>query len=70
MLNLVAHAPAIADSLSSPDARVHVYGKTPRAGRKLGHVTFTAATHEQVLAQASGFEALLAADEAARSSPA
>jgi 5-(carboxyamino)imidazole ribonucleotide synthase len=22
-----------------PEARVHLYGKTPRAGRKIGHVT-------------------------------
>ncbi|HEV2106752.1 MAG TPA: 5-(carboxyamino)imidazole ribonucleotide synthase [Thermomicrobiales bacterium] len=34
--NLAAHLP---DALSVSGAHVHLYGKTPRPGRKLGHVT-------------------------------
>jgi 5-(carboxyamino)imidazole ribonucleotide synthase len=30
-------------ALSDPDVHVHLYGKSPRPGRKLGHVTATAA---------------------------
>ncbi len=32
----------LASALSSPDVHVHLYGKSPRPGRKLGHVTATA----------------------------
>ena len=34
----------VADALAVPGARLHLYGKQPRPGRKLGHVTVTAAT--------------------------
>jgi 5-(carboxyamino)imidazole ribonucleotide synthase len=30
--------------LSVPDAHLHVYGKAPRAGRKVGHITVRADT--------------------------
>ncbi len=39
MLNLVGGAPPLERLLGVPGAHVHLYGKTPRAGRKLGHVT-------------------------------
>jgi 5-(carboxyamino)imidazole ribonucleotide synthase len=32
----------LAAALSDPDVHVHLYGKSPRPGRKLGHVTATA----------------------------
>ena len=32
----------LADALAVPDVHVHLYGKTPRPDRKLGHVTATA----------------------------
>ncbi len=32
-------APRLADALAVPGAHVHLYGKAPRPGRKLGHVT-------------------------------
>jgi 5-(carboxyamino)imidazole ribonucleotide synthase len=38
MLNLIGDTPPIAKLLSVPGARVHLYGKEPRPGRKLGHV--------------------------------
>ena len=45
-------ASRLADALSVPGARVHLYGKSARPGRKLGHVTVAAATREEALARA------------------
>src|SRR5258708_4306006 len=47
MLNLIGETPALADVLAIPDAHLHLYGKSPRPGRKLGHVTVhaTSAKH-------------------------
>ena len=39
MVNLIGAVPPLAELGALPGARVHLYGKTPRAGRKLGHVT-------------------------------
>jgi len=39
MVNLVGSVPPLADLLALPGAHVHLYGKSPRAGRKVGHVT-------------------------------
>jgi len=38
----------LAEGLSIPDARAHLYGKAPRPGRKLGHVTVCGDDAEQV----------------------
>ncbi len=42
MLNLVSELPSLTSLLKIPHAHVHFYGKTPRQGRKLGHVTLCA----------------------------
>ncbi len=58
MLNLIGELPDSADVLSIRDAHLHLYGKSPRAGRKLGHVTLRASSTEQLasrLAELSGF---------------
>lgn len=39
MVNLIGAAPGLDELLTLPRARVHLYGKEPRAGRKVGHVT-------------------------------
>jgi 5-(carboxyamino)imidazole ribonucleotide synthase len=39
MFNLIGTVPRTEDVLAVPGAHLHLYGKTPRAGRKLGHVT-------------------------------
>lgn len=39
MVNLVGTHPPLERLLAIPGARVHLYGKSPRPGRKLGHVT-------------------------------
>ena len=38
MVNLLGTVPPLADLLAVPEARVHLYDKAPRPGRKLGHV--------------------------------
>ena len=48
MLNLIGELPEPAEVLAIRDAHLHLYGKSPRAGRKLGHVTLRAASAEQV----------------------
>ncbi|MGI9185944.1 MAG: 5-(carboxyamino)imidazole ribonucleotide synthase [Gaiellales bacterium] len=42
MVNIVGAEPPLADLLAVPGAHVHRYGKAPRPGRKLGHVTIAA----------------------------
>jgi 5-(carboxyamino)imidazole ribonucleotide synthase len=44
MLNLVGTMPAREDVLALPEGHWHDYGKSPRPGRKLGHVTLLATT--------------------------
>ena len=43
MLNLIGALPDPAAVLAIPGAHLHLYGKAPRPGRKLGHVTLRAA---------------------------
>jgi 5-(carboxyamino)imidazole ribonucleotide synthase len=47
MINLIGQIPDPATILELPGAHLHLYGKTPRAGRKLGHVTLCARTAEE-----------------------
>jgi 5-(carboxyamino)imidazole ribonucleotide synthase len=42
MLNLIGTTPASEAVLAIPDAHLHLYGKSPRPGRKLGHITLIA----------------------------
>jgi 5-(carboxyamino)imidazole ribonucleotide synthase len=42
MINLIGTLPDRAAVLAVPQAHLHLYGKTPRPGRKLGHVTVCA----------------------------
>jgi 5-(carboxyamino)imidazole ribonucleotide synthase len=48
MLNLIGDLPEPAEVLAVPDAHLHLYGKSPRPGRKLGHVTLRAASPERL----------------------
>ncbi len=48
MLNLVGGAPPLERLLDIPGAHAHLYGKEPRAGRKLGHVTLVDADEGRV----------------------
>jgi 5-(carboxyamino)imidazole ribonucleotide synthase len=42
MVNLVGALPKTEDVLAVPGAHLHLYGKEPRPGRKVGHVTLVA----------------------------
>ena len=44
MLNLVGELPDAAKVLAVPDTHIHLYGKDPRPGRKVGHVTVRASS--------------------------
>jgi 5-(carboxyamino)imidazole ribonucleotide synthase len=48
MLNLIGELPESSEVLAVPDARLHLYGKPPRPGRKLGHVTLRAVSPERL----------------------
>ena len=48
MVNLVGAVPPLERLLAVPGAHVHLYGKRPRPGRKLGHVTLVDAGEETV----------------------
>jgi 5-(carboxyamino)imidazole ribonucleotide synthase len=53
MVNLIGSVPPAAEVLAVPGAHLHVYGKAPRAGRKVGHVTVHAenALREEAVAR-------------------
>ena len=44
MVNLIGEIPAAARELSIAGCRLHDYGKSPRPGRKLGHITVVSDT--------------------------
>jgi len=48
MANLIGAVPPLEELLALPGARVHLYGKEPRAGRKVGHVTLIDPDEEAV----------------------
>jgi len=48
MLNLIGELPESAEVFAVPDTHLHLYGKSPRPGRKLGHVTLRAASPERL----------------------
>jgi 5-(carboxyamino)imidazole ribonucleotide synthase len=57
MANLIGTKPRASDILVRAGLHLHDYGKTPRPGRKLGHVTFVTrnrALRERVARQLRG----------------
>jgi 5-(carboxyamino)imidazole ribonucleotide synthase len=48
MLNLIGETPESADVLKVANAHLHLYGKEPRSGRKLGHLTVRAEQTEKL----------------------
>jgi 5-(carboxyamino)imidazole ribonucleotide synthase len=48
MINLIGETPESAEVLNVDNAHLHLYGKEPRAGRKLGHVTVRADRFEKL----------------------
>lgn len=47
------------DALAVPEVRMHLYGKRPREGRKLGHVTALGDSRDETLSRARAAAALL-----------
>jgi len=60
MLNLIGGLPPVAELLATRGVHVHLYGKEPRPGRKLGHVT-VCGSEEEVAAALRVIKPLVAA---------
>ncbi len=63
MLNLIGELPDPAEILAIPDAHLHVYGKSLRPGRKVGHLTLRAACAEQLTQRLSQLPAFFHREE-------
>jgi 5-(carboxyamino)imidazole ribonucleotide synthase len=48
MLNILGELPEAKAVLAHPGVHLHLYGKKPRPGRKIGHLTVCAATQDEV----------------------
>lgn len=57
MINLIGEVPDSAKVLAVPSAHLHLYGKEPRPGRKLGHVTLRAPSFDQLTSRFSSLPA-------------
>jgi len=51
MVNLIGALPSPADVVTVPGAHLHLYGKQPRPGRKVGHVTIVADDEQELEAR-------------------
>jgi 5-(carboxyamino)imidazole ribonucleotide synthase len=58
MVNLIGTLPDATAVLAVPGARLHLYGKSPKPGRKIGHVTLVGASHEALAEQVAAIERL------------
>jgi 5-(carboxyamino)imidazole ribonucleotide synthase len=58
MLNLVGTLPDPAAVLAVPDAHLHLYGKSARAGRKVGHITVRAESETELATRVALLEAV------------
>ena len=63
MLNLIGEAPDPAELLAVPDVHLHLYGKSPRPGRKVGHVTVRAESVGQLAARLKRLPSFFQRDE-------
>ncbi len=55
MFNFIGELPPAADVLRDPAAHFHDYGKPPRPGRKVGHVTLRAASPDELAEKLPGW---------------
>ncbi len=58
MLNLIGEAPDARAILAHAGTHLHLYGKKPRPGRKIGHITVRADTIEEACATAKKLQSL------------
>lgn len=63
MLNLIGELPNPEEVLGVPDAHLHLYGKSPRPGRKLGHVTLRASSASELASRARELPAFFHAED-------
>jgi len=59
LLNCIGHEPRVADILAIEGAHYHHYGKSPRAARKLAHITVQGDDEQEVETRANAVAALL-----------
>ncbi len=64
MVNIVGRVPALDRLVADAETKVHLYGKSPRPGRKLGHATIVAGSAAEAARALRELEALLDADAA------
>lgn len=62
MLNVIGAFPDRRAVLEVPGTRWHDYGKAPRPGRKIGHITVLASSEEQLSERIAAVESLLVND--------
>jgi 5-(carboxyamino)imidazole ribonucleotide synthase len=58
MVNLIGGIPPEDEILACPGARLHLYDKAPRRGRKVGHVNLSASTRDALEERMARIEAL------------
>ncbi|RIL01391.1 MAG: 5-(carboxyamino)imidazole ribonucleotide synthase [Proteobacteria bacterium] len=59
MFNLIGRLPDLSRISEVPAKNIHIYGKSPRPGRKLGHITVVAASEDELLSRSQGIEQCL-----------
>lgn len=59
MFNLIGELPHAEDVLAVPGAHLHDYGKSPRANRKVGHITLRSNDPRELVKRAHQVEALI-----------
>lgn len=59
MLNCIGALPNPAEVCAVPEAHLHLYGKTPRPGRKVGHVNLCAPDSDTLHARLSALQPLI-----------
>lgn len=59
MINLIGQVPDRAQVLSVAGAHLHHYGKSPRPGRKVGHITVTADSAEELAEREARLQQIL-----------
>jgi 5-(carboxyamino)imidazole ribonucleotide synthase len=66
MVNLIGTVPRSEDVLAIEGAHLHLYGKEPRPGRKLGHINIVAQDREQLEEWLAQVQALVTDPDAGR----
>lgn len=59
MVNLLGRLPPIERLLALPGSRVHIYGKAPRPGRKIGHCTLVDRDRARLLERLEALESVI-----------